>query len=470
YNYYRSVYSSLNEEEDIRIHAVVYLALEMMAKTGDTYLVYTGGAWDEKAQDNIKDVNDIAKKYDLQVYNLDLKLDGGVSAAETADKYTKETMTDGTVLNYAENLYLNSGKLTSGKTKKLYDAMIANGFDTDGDDKIDEATLFAVKGGKVVKPGEIVAAGTDAESMELAVKAGALRKPSFAAGSKDGKYADEGFDFTSIKAFDYFGDNRLHMTEEEGVDQFDGVDSVYEVITLHGFLDILKNCKGDFAVFFGGAWCGNTQAIATLTNDAAKGCGVERVFFYDPNLDGSSATAGGMNTRTSNYKPVYENGVATEKVAEYWKDYRNPSRAGSALTLDSAVFSGLYAKLVDSISAGGQAYQSYWNEGLNTLNHTLWINGKSYSRMCVPNIMAFKAQESGSAKLVNWKEAEYYWANTGVEGNPYREAWMDASIEIMGENDYAGKYVAPVVVPETAPETGNGGSTGGSTGGSEGGC
>ena len=120
YNYYKSVYSSMAEEEDVRIHAVVYLALEMMAKnTSDTYLVYTGGAWDEKAQVNIKAVNDLAIKYDVQVYNLDLKLDGGIAENETEAKYTQEKMTDGTVLNYAENLYLNSGKLTSGKTKKL---------------------------------------------------------------------------------------------------------------------------------------------------------------------------------------------------------------------------------------------------------------------------------------------------------------------------------------------------------------
>ena len=83
YNYYRSVYSSLKDEKDIRIHSMVFLQLTMMMKTPGEYLIYTGGAWDSKAQANIKAVNDLAIKYDVQVYNLDLKLDGGATTAET---------------------------------------------------------------------------------------------------------------------------------------------------------------------------------------------------------------------------------------------------------------------------------------------------------------------------------------------------------------------------------------------------
>jgi len=373
-------------------------------------------------------------------------------------------MTDGTIVNYAQNTYVNDANLIAGSPVALIrDAMIANGFDTNKDGKVDEATLFVVKNGKVVQ------SGSDAESMELAIQKTAIKKPSYAAGAEDGKYLASGFNASNIKKFDYFGDSRMHMAGEytgmystEGSDYSakEGYCSVYEVITLHAFIDILKNCKGDYSVFFGGAWCPNTQAIAFITNDVAKKMGVNRVFFFDPNLDGSS-----INIRTSNCnKPTAYNADKTQVTANDitlgWKDYRNPYEAkrwGKELTTANTSFSGLYALLVDTIAEGGTEYKSYWNEKFNTNNHTLWINGKEYSRMCVPNIMAFS-----SGELVNWKEAEYYFDSaTYDEESPEYKNWFDASVEIMEENANALPYTEPVVEEEG---TGSGEGSGSGSG------
>lgn len=137
YNYYRSVYSSLKDEEDIRIHSMVFMQLTMMLRTPGQYLIYTGGAWDQKAQDNIKAVNDLAKKYDVQIYNLDLKLDGGISAGFTGadkEKYGQETVVTGTMehgsldvsktatIDYSKAAYINdpvydASPLTEGSGK-----------------------------------------------------------------------------------------------------------------------------------------------------------------------------------------------------------------------------------------------------------------------------------------------------------------------------------------------------------------
>ena len=141
--------------------------------------------------------------------------------------------------------------------------------------------------------------------------------------------------------------------------------------------------------------------------------------------------------------------------------------------------SGLYAKLVDSISAGGQAYQSYWNEGLNTLNHTLWINGKSYSRMCVPNIMLFDGEEANkAAKLVGLAEAEYNWGDIAIDKDTWNEesaqyiGWSEAVKAIFDENPYA--VYNPIVKAEPeaeeAPSTESSSSSSAAAGGGGGPC
>ena len=524
YNYYRSVYSSLKDEEDIRIHSMVFMQLTMMLRTPGQYLIYTGGAWDSKAKANIKAVNDIAKAYDVQVYNLDLKLDGGLSetfSGADLTKYGSEEFKGGSTVNYKDGIYVNSadnrladavpntaeeGEPSNAKPAdpskstvsnkvaairvalqqylgtyashgltppeglqandipeaalisldvtaapsststtvtqyKIWDAKASKNPDKDGEYlpgwinftisdaqmvelaakaptsilaafnadltslKLENAAGEAISGAKdVYAAGEITntstsysvtvkegAIGSTATDLEKVVQSIALTVPSFGSEIQDGgdhgtgPYDASGFDASVIDSFDYFGDYRLHMAGDydTATDGFlEGSGSVYEVITLHEFIDILKNMKeGDFNVFFGGAWCPNTQSIAKITSEMAQDYGINRIFFFDPNLDGSASVyidgqsvSTGMNIRTSN----------------------QAAAAGASSTdATNMTFAGLYGYLLDTIKAGGQEYTSYWNtqwksDMLGKGNrYQLFINDQTYTRMCVPNIMGF---------------------------------------------------------------------------------
>ena len=573
YNYYRSAYSSLKDEEDIRIHSMVFMQLTMMLRTPGQYLIYTGGAWDSKAQANIKAVNDLAKEYDVQVYNLDLKLDGGVTSTLTDAQYTKETFKDGTTVNYADGLYLNSDNIASvsAKANNIRKALQAylgtnysHGFVKEADapnaQDIPEAALISLDvtaapsststtvtqykvwsaaaslddddapvagwinftmtdaemvGLKAKAPSSILAEfsadltslgiedaqgnvigetdvyaagevtttstkysvttkegkiGTDKVELERVIQSIALTVPSFGGGLQSGTDHDNGpyskdmFDASVIDTFDYFGDYRLHMAGDydTATDGFlEGSDSVYEVITYAEFIDILKNLKeGDYNVFFGGAWCPNTQSIAKITSDLAKDYGIKRIFFFDPNLDGSasvylngSSVSTGMKIRTSNQ---------TEPTKA--QPVPQPNTTAANMT-----FAGLYNYLLDTIAAGGTQYKSYWNvqwksDMLGRGNrYQLFINDKVHTRMCVPNIMGFTGTDKGG-KLEIWKEAEYYWADTSVEDNPVRIAWDNAVKTVFEANDYSYYQPLPRVDDSAAAEEpAAGGSTGGSS-------
>ena len=583
YNYYRSVYSSLKDEEDIRIHSMVFMQLTMMLRTPGQYLIYTGGAWDSKAKANIKAVNDIAKAYDVQVYNLDLKLDGGLSetfSGADLTKYGSEEFKGGSTVNYKDGIYVNSadnrladavpntaeeGEPSNAKPadpskstvsnkvaairvalqqylgtykshgltppeglqdndipeaalisldvtaapatttsdlyevwdasankgkgayvavklseKQLAEATAANNplaafrVTLDGTEGAENVTgpadVFVTEGGAsstsykvTVKEGAI---GSDSKDLEKVVQSIALTVPSFGSQIQSGgdhgtgPYDASGFDASVIDEFDYFGDYRLHMAGDydTATDGFlEGSGSVYEVITLHEFIDILKNMKeGDFNVFFGGAWCPNTQSIAKITSEMAQDYGIHRIFFFDPNLDGSASVyldgqsvSTGMNIRTSN---------------------QATAAGASATDATNMTFSGLYGYLLDTIKAGGQEYTSYWNtqwksDMLGKGNrYQLFINDQTYTRMCVPNIMGFTGTSAG-AKLEIWKEAEYVWADTSVADSPVRIAWDNAIKKVFEANDYA--VYNPIMRVEETPaaeeeDTGSA-SSGGST-------
>ena len=344
---------------------------------------------------------------------------------------------------------------------------------------VSESTSTTYKYNSSVKLGKT---GTAEGELERVIQAIATTKPSFAgdlASGNDygnGPYAPSAFDASNICSFDYFGDYRLHMSGDydTATDGFlgEGSGSVYEVITYHEFLDILQNCKGDFNVFFGGAWCPNTQSIAKLTSDMAKDYGISRIFFFDPNLDGSTsvyldgkAVSTGMNIRTGNQ---------TLSTA----DNKTPLASVDASNM---TFSGLYLRLLDAIGAGGTQYFSYWNvqwksDMLGRGNrYQLFINNEVATRMCVPNIMGFSAEEGKSAELKVWKEAEYYWADTSDESTPEYKAWIAAVKAVFDENKYASYNPIPVIEVSTdsAADSGSsssGGSSGGAAAPDAGGC
>jgi len=111
----------------------------------------------------------------------------------------------------------------------------------------------------------------------------------------------------------------------------------------------------------------------------------------------------------------------------------------------------LYATFLDEYLP---VYRSQWNVGIK-----LNINGKEYTKMCVPNIMMFNGEGDGPAQLVALAEAEYTYANVNEQGNAQQIAWDNAVKDVFDANPYA--TYAPMistpggVVPETsAPQAG----------------
>lgn len=133
----------------------------------------------------------------------------------------------------------------------------------------------------------------------------------------------------------------------------------------------------------------------------------------------------------------------------------------NAKTTAAYNYNYLYATFLDEYLP---VYRSQWNVGIK-----LNINGKEYTKMCVPNIMMFNGEGDGPAQLVALAEAEYTYANVNEQGNAQQIAWDNAVKEVFDANPYA--TYAPMistpggVVPETsAPQTG--GSSNQTAGGS----
>ena len=573
YNYYSSVYSTLKDETDIRIHSITYLGLERIFTTSGTFLVYIGNHNDANAAANMKAVNDLAKEYDVQVYHFDPILDGGVMSAEDGQPTMdlrdakEELAASSTALMEMQELaldFMNASSFPSG-------FMAVNGAAVSWDfTAYDETTApDGLSVGDEITPtynGKIAKSATEAAQFESVIQAVAKKLPSYAkpanheGGTANGAITSAAYDASNINTFDLFNDYRLYMAGDyaSATSDYTGEsDHVFVTLTYHGFIDLLKNNDGYFAVFFGGTWCPNTQGIAYLTNDLAKDYGINKIYMFDPRwdngvrldeavvaedengdlvasvsrdslnpfqilnsranektghntaltaklADGTASDLSGVYTSSNlnlvqyldddgdviNYSYVQKEaaGDAAEVTAnvtglsyftasgdevestfiksttvdangnkeETYKlvdeDYTVPDNTATTtyekVTLtgyrftdaDMENFNHLYANLLNEIDAGGNKYVSYWNYGTS-----LTIDGKSYSKMCVPNIMMFNGEGTGNAKLVDYAEAEYFYGNE-LEA----QLWTDAVKAVFDENPYA--YYAPLPDAEEAAE------------------
>ena len=438
-----------------------------------------------------------------------------------------------------------------------------------------------------------------------AIAAIATRKPSYAQYAENGNViVPAAYNTSSINTMNLFGDNRLHMYNEDGTDALtDEKTDVYVTVANYAqFAHLMDNNEGYFAVFFGGTWCPNTQAIAKATNDLAKDYGIAKIYFFDPRLDDgtkvdavSSSTddagettysvvenkaylASSLNSRnddadaqwaalkTKNAQYVsaakavlagltVKNGdfapnakytsaqidkiandaivaksetldakylaavkadytesawnamlegdkekpntqdqkdliVAKLVIAEYNADKAN---AKTQIDVDAVAYEALAnqiskenikdvatlaaaKKLVEanaeaayknSVYNYADAYAKFLDEYLSTYKSE-WnykveytINGKKYTKMCVPNMMMFNGEGEGKAALVGLAEAEYTWGNVSVDGTAENVEWNAAIEEIFKANPYHVYNPIP-----DAPEADDSAAAGGSTGGS----
>jgi len=436
WNYFSTVYDGLKGEKDIRFQTMVYLQLqEMYLTTGGRFLVWFGSHTDAGSQASAKIINDLAIDFNVSViYNFDPILDGGW-ATEAGLKSSVPTGGGG-VYDYITDLRnTNIGNLSEGlgflqdelklvfkevpMNKLVYFTGAALGPEQ-VEDK-DGNLIDNPEAGKITdefKNGIVKSTGTTKEHFEDVVLKSCIRVPNA------GRFEEKKDQYFSIVTpFDYFSDQRFRIVapDGDGNSQFlTPSNSVFQNVTYHEFMTMLdpdEGIKGDFLVHFGGAWCPNTQAMAWMCDRWAKDYSLDRIYLFDPFLDGKAT---GLES-----KKALSNGTGG-------------IRSDDAANAKGFAYTGLYAELLNAL---GGTFISDWNqEGLTTdftidyfgiedypdlATVTVGSGTQRYlTRMCVPNIMLLNNATIGTrkapstSKIIAFVECEYTYSQTSNPNNP----------------------------------------------------
>ena len=491
YNYYGTKYEL---DGDVKIEAATFQGVYKMFTTAGNFLLYVDSESDGAAA-RFQAINKLAQEWDVTIYHFNPDLTGGYDTTVSANiiKALPETVKGSNIVTVQDTLTAISKKeATEWTDNTLYGISGAESTTSDG---------------KTVTYNGKIAGSASYDKGALAIASVALRKPSYAQYGDPKSPVPEMYNTGNINTMNLFADNRLHMYNDDGTDAFlDEKTDVYETIANYEqFAWLLDHNDGYFAVFFGGTWCPNTQAIAMLTNDLAKDYGISKIYMFDPRLDNgtkidaasktevdgaetnvivenSAYLASNLNTRNSDIaaltiasakgilddvKVTYAESATIDqlaqlildnktKVAAYEENGKKPYEAYGAFTsLDQVKekldggrynYAHVYAKFLNEYLP---EYESEWN-----YNVEFTIGGKQYTKMCVPNMMMFNGEDEGKAELVGLAEAEYTYANTSVEGNPQNVEWTNAIKAIFDQNPYAYYAPLPDAVEETEEEAG----------------
>lgn len=492
YNYYGTKYEL---DGDVKIEAATFQGVYKMFTTAGNFLLYVDSESDGAAA-RFQAINKLAQEWDVTIYHFNPDLTGGYDTTVSANiiKALPETVKGSNIVTVQDTLTAISKKeATEWTDNTLYGISGAESTTSDGT--------------TVTYNGKIAGSAAYNKGAE-AIASIALRRPSYAQYAENGNTAvPEAYNTGNINTMNLFADNRLHMYNDDGTDAFlDEKTDVYVTVANYAqFAYLMDNNDGYFAVFFGGTWCPNTQAIAMLTNDLAKDYGISKIYMFDPRLDNgtkidaasktevdgaetnvivenSAYLASNLNTRNSDIaaltiasaKGILDDVEVTyaesatidqlaqlildhkTEVAAYEENGKKPYEAYGAFTsLDQVKekldggrynYAHVYAKFLNEYLP---EYESEWN-----YNVEFTIGGKQYTKMCVPNMMMFNGEDEGKAELVGLAEAEYTYANTSVEGNPQNVEWTNAIKAIFDQNPYAYYAPLPDAVEETEEEAG----------------
>ena len=576
YNYYGTKYSL---DGDVKIEAATFQGVYKMFTTAGKFLLYVDSEDGANVASRFQAINKLAQDWDVTIYHFNPDLTGGYDTTVSANIIKK--------LDASVNA---GGIATVQNTLSAIAKVDATSIADHSLLAISGAESTASKTGVLTYNGKISKAVSYDKGAE-AIAAIATRKPSYAQYAENGNiYVPAAYNTSSIKTMNLFGDNRLNIYNDDGTDALtDEKTDVYVTVANYAqFAYLMDNNDGYFAVFFGGTWCGNTQAIAALTNDIAKDYGIEKIYFFDPRIDdgtkidvvGSSVVDGetvysvienkaylasSLNSRNNDAEAQWaaqselakttayaknimvktsEAGYADEYARKYsdkniqavidaaiiakaseidsdkaienkikatytksaWEklsavkianlviaEYNKGKEQNAQISTDKVSVDALVAaygtEMTDAVKAAAKnsytnsvynyasayakfldrylsTYSSEWNYGVE-----FTIKGKKYTKMCVPNMMMFNGEGEGKATLVGLAEAEYYWANTSVDGTAENVEWNAAIEEIFKANPYHVYNPIPDA-PAADDSAAAGGSTGGSTaaGGDSGGC
>ena len=491
YNYYGTKYEL---DGDVKIEAATFQGVYKMFTTAGNFLLYVDSESDGAAA-RFQAINKLAQEWDVTIYHFNPDLTGGYDTTVSANiiKALPETVKGSNIVTVQDTLTAISKKeATEWTDNTLYGISGAESTTSDG---------------KTVTYNGKIAGSASYDKGALAIASVALRKPSYAQYGDPKSPVPEMYNTGNINTMNLFADGRLHMYNDDGTDALtaEKTDVYVTVADYAQFAHLMDNNDGYFAVFFGGTWCPNTQAIAMLTNDLAKDYGISKIYMFDPRLDNgtkidaasktevdgaetnvivenSAYLASNLNTRNSaiaaltiasakgildDVKVTYAESATIDqlaqlildnktKVAAYEENGKKPYEAYGAFTsLDQVKekldggrynYAHVYAKF---LKAYLPEYDSEWNYGVE-----FTIGGEKFTKMCVPNMMMFNGEDEGKAELVGLAEAEYTYANTSVEGNPQNVEWTNAIKAIFDQNPYAYYAPLPDAVEETEEEAG----------------
>ena len=337
YNYYSSKY---NLEGDVKIEAATYQAVYRMFTTAGSFLLYVDSEGDGAAA-RFKSINELAQAWDVTIYHFNPDLSGGYASDNTSKQNTNILTTLADKAAASDMKKVQDNLLAISKKSAITDLKDNSLWSVQG--KAPTATLDAGEKSATLKyNGSIVKMSDSTVSAAEVIASVATRKPSYAQYA-DGKnlYVPEAYNTSNINTMNLFADNRLHMYNDDGTDAFlDEKTDVYETIANYEqFAWLLDHNDGYFAVFFGGTWCPNTQAIAMLTNDLAKDYGISKIYFFDPRLeDGTKIDAADGDGSEADPYVVVENSAYLASSL----NTRNGDNTGAAYN-----FNYLYAQFLD---------------------------------------------------------------------------------------------------------------------------
>ncbi len=438
YNYYGTKYEL---DGDVKIEAATFQGVYKMFTTAGKFLLYVDSEG-SGAAGRFQAINKLAQDWDVTIYHFNPDLTGGYAADNTNAKNANLLTIDAEdTVEYASQL------------KTVQDTLVAIS-NVDSIDDWSDNTLYGISGAEstnnagTLKYNGKIAGSAAYNDGAKAIASVALRKPSYAQYAENGNTAvPAAYNTGNINTMNLFADGRLHMYNDDGTDALteEKTDVYVTVANYEMFAHLMDNNEGYFAVFFGGTWCPNTQAIAFLTNDLAKDYGISKIYMFDPRLDNGTKidAASGEGTDEDPYV-VVENSAY---LASNLNTRNNDASSNTAYNYNYA-----YAQFLDEYLS---TYKSEWNYGVEL---TITSNGETgkYTRMCVPNMMMFNGEDEGKAELVALAEAEYTYANTSVEGDPQNVEWTNAIKAIFDQNPYAVYSPLPDAVEETEEEAAGG--------------
>ena len=464
YNYYGMKYSI---EGEVKIEAATYQGVYRMFTTSGKFLLYVDSEG-EGAAARFQAINKLANDWNVTIYHFNPDLTGGYEA-DNVDAHTANIIEELDTVAAASQMQAVQDNLSAiSRDSEVYSNKKDQAKDKATD--IPDNSLLGISGaaptyeidGTSVKTsysGSYVDRAWN-DDVEEAIMSIATRKPSYGAytdAAKDIPNTPDAYNTSNISTMNLFADARLHMYDEAGDLTAEKEDVFVTVANYAMFAHLMDNNQGYFSVFFGGTWCGNTQAIAKACNDLAKDYGIAKIYFFDPRLDDG--------TKLDKAEAIYVNDVdpKTGMIKKEVKvtannDYlaKNLNTRTAEGSGDAYCYSYTYGKFVTDYLT---TYSSEWNirntaydpdSEVRTI--AVQFDGAKHdvTRMCVPNIMMFNGEGEGKAALVKFAEAEYSWANVNTEGDAQQVEWDAAVKAIFDENPYA-KY-APIVVATATPE------------------